>query len=163
MEVSCTRAIPKRTGKAFFKTISPHQRSCQNFVLTPSPTSNLVKPEQVFYHFLIFFHKSTPKAPTRSHEHHPPHKLPNLDSTATLHQASISIPNHHNHLPIKTRLNFNKFRKPSPPSEIGVQTFDQLTRWYLNSSPIPPHRKSRFDFSMREQHSLGYGTETNNK
>jgi len=31
---------------------------------------------------------------------------------------------------------------PSPPLEIGVQTFAQLTKWYLNSSPIPPQRKS---------------------
>jgi hypothetical protein len=97
----------------------------------PSPTSNLVKPEKVSHPFLIFFHKPTPKAPTGSREHHPPHKLPNLDSTTTLHQASLSIPSRYNHLPNKAWLNFNKFWKPSPPSEIGVQTYAVILISYL--------------------------------
>jgi len=76
----------------------------------------------------MVFHNPTPKAPTGSREHHPPHKLPNLESIATLHQASLSIPNRHNHFPNKARLNINKFLIPNPPYEIGVQTFDQLTK-----------------------------------
>jgi hypothetical protein len=99
-----------------------------DFILTLSPTSNLAKPEKVSHPFLMFFHNPTPKAPTSSREHHPPHKLPNLESTTTLHQASLSIPNRHNHLLDKAQLNINKFLIPSPPSEIGVQTFDQLTK-----------------------------------
>jgi hypothetical protein len=37
-EAFFSRAIPKRSGKASFRTVTPHHRSCQNFVLTPSPT-----------------------------------------------------------------------------------------------------------------------------
>jgi hypothetical protein len=37
-EASFTRAIPKRSGKTSFRTIYPHYRSCQNVVLTSSPT-----------------------------------------------------------------------------------------------------------------------------
>jgi hypothetical protein len=45
---------------------------------------------------MMFFHNPTPKALIGSREYHPPHKLPNLESTATLHHASLSIPNCHN-------------------------------------------------------------------
>lgn len=147
-EASFTRAIPKRTWKVSFRTVSPHYISWQNCVLTPSPTLNLAKPEKGSHHFLMFFHNPTPKAPIGSREHHPPYKQPNLESTATLHQASLSIPNRYNHLPNKAWLNINEFLIPSPPYEIGAQTFDQLTKWCLHSSPIPPHRKSPFNFSM---------------
>jgi len=96
-EASFTRAIPKRSSKTSFRTVSPHYKSCQNLILPRSPTSNLAKLEKVFHPFLIFFHNPTPKAPTSSREHHPPDKFPNLESTATLHQASLSIPNRYNH------------------------------------------------------------------
>jgi hypothetical protein len=60
-------------------------------VLALSPTLNLENPENVSHPFLIFFHNLTPKAPTSSRKHHPPNKLPNLESIATLHQAFLSI------------------------------------------------------------------------
>jgi hypothetical protein len=61
-------------------------------VLVTSPISNVEKPKNVSHHFLMFFHNPTPKAPTGSKEYQPPHKLSNLESTAILHQASLSIP-----------------------------------------------------------------------
>jgi hypothetical protein len=76
IEVSFTQTIPKRLGKTSF--VSPHHKSCQKFVLTPSPISNLAKPKKVSHPFLMFFHNPTPKAPTSSREHHRPQKLPNL-------------------------------------------------------------------------------------
>jgi hypothetical protein len=91
IEASFAPAIPTKTGKASLRTVSPHHRSCQNLFIAPSLTSNLEKIENVSHPFLMFFHNPTPKAPTGSMEHHPPHKLPNLESTATLHQASLSI------------------------------------------------------------------------
>jgi hypothetical protein len=36
-----------------------------------------------------------------------------------------------------------------PSLRIGEQISDQLTKWYLNSTPNPPHKKSRWSFSMR--------------
>jgi hypothetical protein len=120
-EASFTRAIPKKSEKTSFRTVSPYYRSCQNFVLTPSPTSNLAKPKKVSHLFLMFFHNPTPKAPTGSRKHHPPHKLLNFESTATLHQVSLSIPNRYNHLPNKAQLNIKKFRKLSPLLKLGYK------------------------------------------
>jgi len=37
----------------------------------------------------MFFHTPTPKAHVDSREHHPPHRLPYLESTTTLHHASL--------------------------------------------------------------------------
>jgi len=149
-DASFTQAIPKRSGNTSFRTVSPHHKSSQNLVLLPSPTSYLKNLEKVSHPFLMYFYNPTPKAPANSREHHPPHKLPYLESTATLHQASLSKPKRQNHFPNNARLNNTKFLIPSPPLEIGVQTFAQFTKWYLNSSPIPPQRKSRYSFSMRE-------------
>jgi hypothetical protein len=91
-EAFFARAIPNKERKASLRTESLHHRSCQNLVLALSPTLNLENPENVSHPILIFFHNPTPKAPTGSREHHPPDKLPKLESTATLHQASLSIP-----------------------------------------------------------------------
>jgi len=41
---------------------------------------------------LIFFYNPTPKVPASPREHHPSHKLPYLECTAILHQASLSSP-----------------------------------------------------------------------
>jgi len=40
---------------------------------------------------LIFFHKPTPYVPRGLLEHHPPHELPNLESTKTLSYAPSAI------------------------------------------------------------------------
>jgi hypothetical protein len=58
-------------------------------------------------------------------------------------------------------LNILKFQMPKPPSEIGEQTFDQLTKWNLNSSPKPPHKKSRWSFSIRFATLEGIGKRDN--
>jgi len=50
-----------------------------------------------------------------------------------------------------------KFRMSKPPSEIGEQTLDQLTKWYLNSSPKPPYKKSWWNFSIRFATVAGIG------
>jgi hypothetical protein len=91
-KVSFDQAIPKRTGKASLRTVSPHHRLCQNLILFPSPTTSLGKLENDSQPFLMFFHNPTPKVPAGSREHHPPHKLPHLESTTILHQGSLSIP-----------------------------------------------------------------------
>jgi hypothetical protein len=85
-----------------------------NFCPNPIPHLKLAKPDKVSHHFLMFFHNPTPKALTGSREHHSPHKLPNLESTTTLHQACLSIPNRYNHLPNKAWLNISKFLIPRP-------------------------------------------------
>jgi hypothetical protein len=64
----------------------------QKLILESSPTSNLEELESFSYPFLIFFHNPTPKAPAGSRERHPPYKMPNLESTVTLHQVSLSSP-----------------------------------------------------------------------
>jgi len=48
---------------------------------------------------LIFFPKPTPYILGGSLEHHPPPKLPNLESTTTLHQASLSCAKRRSHFP----------------------------------------------------------------
>ncbi|KAG6633616.1 hypothetical protein CIPAW_12G060400 [Carya illinoinensis] len=47
--------------------------------------------------------------------------------------------------------NWNRggFRTPKPPPDIGRHTCSHLTKWNLNSSPKPPHKKSRWSFSIR--------------
>jgi hypothetical protein len=92
IEASFAQAIPNKPRKRFLKNNIPHHRSCQNLAFAPSPTSNLKKLENVSHPFLMFFHNPTPKEPTSLGEHHPPQKLPNLESTATLHQSSLSLP-----------------------------------------------------------------------
>jgi len=114
-DASFTRAMPKRSGNTSFRIESSHHKSCQNLILLPSPTSNLRSLEKFSQPFLINFHNPTPNAPATSREHHPPHKLPYLESTTTLHQASLSMPNRHNHLPSNARLNWTNFLMPSPP------------------------------------------------
>jgi hypothetical protein len=42
--------------------------------------------------FLIFFHNPTSKAPASSREHHPPHKVPYLESIVTVHHVFLSSP-----------------------------------------------------------------------
>jgi hypothetical protein len=54
------------------------------------PHLKLVKLESFSHPFLIFFYNPTSKALASSREHHPLHKLPYLESTTTLHQASFS-------------------------------------------------------------------------
>jgi len=44
----------------------------------------------VSHPFLMFFHNPNPNVPIGSREHHPSHKLPNLETTATLHQTSLT-------------------------------------------------------------------------
>jgi hypothetical protein len=42
-KASFARAIPNRAGKASFRTVSPHHRSCQNFALALSPHLKYIK------------------------------------------------------------------------------------------------------------------------
>jgi hypothetical protein len=91
-ETSFSQARPYKTRKATFRVVIPHHWSYQNQIFDPSPTSKHVKLESLSHHFLIFFYNPTPKTPASSRGHHPPHKLTNLESTATLHQASLSSP-----------------------------------------------------------------------
>jgi hypothetical protein len=139
---SYSRVMPNKAGKTTLRALSPHYKSCQKLILAPSPTTNLVKRENESQPFLMFFYTPTPKAPVGSREHHPPHRLPYLESSTTLHHASRSNPNRHSHLPSRARLKNLKILIPNPPSEIGEHTLSHLTKCYLNSSPILPKRKS---------------------
>jgi hypothetical protein len=99
IEASFSHTRPYKTGKASFRVVSPHHWLRQKLIFDLSPTSKLVKLESLSHPFLIFFHNPTPKTHVGYREHHPPYKLPNLESTATLHQASLSSPLRNNHLP----------------------------------------------------------------
>jgi hypothetical protein len=125
---SFTRAIPNKAGKATLRVTSPHHKSCQKLILEPSPKTNLVNRDNETQSFLMFFHNPTPKAPVDSREHHPPHSLPYLESTKTLHHASFSDPKRHSHLPSRAQLKALKFLIHSFPSKIGEQTLSHLTK-----------------------------------
>ncbi|KAG2664287.1 hypothetical protein I3760_16G075100 [Carya illinoinensis] len=105
----------------------------------------------------MFFHKPTPCGPRTSFEHQPPHASPTRSAITDLHKASLSCWYRHNHFPNRALLNSVKLRNPKPPPENGVQTFDQLTKWNLNSSPQPLHKKSRCSFSRRLAIFVGSG------
>lgn len=63
---------------------------------------------------------------------HQPHLY--FASTCFLHHLSLSQANLHYCLIEDLNLGL-----PKPPYLIGVQTVSQSVRWYLNSSPSPPH------------------------
>jgi len=97
LQIICNRGVihtsnTKKDGKATLRVVSPHHKSYQKLILVPSPTTNLVKLEKESQPFLMFFHTPTPKALAGSRGHHPPHKLPYLESTTTLPHASLSKP-----------------------------------------------------------------------
>jgi hypothetical protein len=106
---------------------------------------------------LIHFQTPTPKEPPTSLEHHPPLVLPYLKSTTFLQKASLFKAYLHNHLPIKALLNITIFLTPSPLETFEEQIVRQLTKWNLNSSPIPPQRKSLWSFSKRFVTPTGIG------
>ncbi|KAG6678653.1 hypothetical protein I3842_14G091900 [Carya illinoinensis] len=68
----------------------------------------------------------------------------------TLHAPLTSLEHHPPHEP-PYLLSITIFHK------MGLHTFSHLTRWHLNSSPIPPHKKSRYNFSMRSATLAGIG------
>lgn len=51
-------------------------------------------------------------------------------------------------LPQQSLLKRTKSRMPNPPFWSGSQALLELTRWYLNSFPTPPHRKSLCNYSI---------------
>ncbi|KAL4650569.1 hypothetical protein ACB092_01G096600 [Castanea dentata] len=75
--------------------------------------------------------------------------FPYFASIALLHKASISMPYLHNHFPSKAELKFPNRLKPNPPTCKGLHTLAQLTKCILGSPPIPFHRKSLCNFSIR--------------
>jgi len=117
-QASFTRAIPNKVGKATLRVVSPHHKSCQKLILEPSPTINKVNLEKEYQHYLMFFHTPTLKAPVSSREHYLPHRLLYLESTTTLHLASLSDPKCHSHFPSRARLNALKFLIPTLPQKL---------------------------------------------
>ena len=67
------------------------------------------------------------------------------------------MPYLHNHFPSKAELKLPNLLIPNPPTCKGLQTFAQLTKCILGSPPIPFHRKSLCNFSIRFATLLGKG------
>jgi hypothetical protein len=155
--ISLHLAVPNNSGKVSFRGWSPRYKSCQNLIINPSPTSYLTNWEKALHPLLIYFHTPTPNGPTTSLEHQPLLVLSYLVSTTNLHQASLSVANCHNHFPRGARLNLTRFLTPKPPEDIGEQLFDQLTKWNLNTSPTPSHKKFLWSFSIRLATPMGMG------
>jgi hypothetical protein len=152
-----SQAMSYKPGKASLRGISPHHTSFQNLFLDPLPKINLVWLLNKLHPFLMFFHSPTPWDPWGYKEHQLAHEEPYFASTSNLHRASLWCAKRHNHFPNKDWLKILKFLMPKPPSKIGEQTVDQLTRWYLNSSPRPPHKKSQCNFSIQLTRLDGIG------
>jgi hypothetical protein len=63
---------------------------------------------------LLIFFQRTPCDTLTSLELRPPHELPHLKSTTTLHRTSLSIAWRHNHFLKRARLKMSKFWIPNP-------------------------------------------------
>ncbi|KAL4653064.1 hypothetical protein ACB092_01G275100 [Castanea dentata] len=59
------------------------------------------------------------------------------------------MPYLHNHFPSKAELKLPKHLIPNSPTCKGLQTLAYLTKCNLDSPPIPLHRKSLCNFSLR--------------
>ena len=114
-EGSLSPEIANNSGKAPFKDLSPHQQSCQNLTLFPSPTTKAQCWKKLSQPRLINFQTLTPYGPLPNSEHQPPHKLPYFASTTNLHKASLSEPYRHNHFPRRAVLKLLKSRMANPP------------------------------------------------
>lgn len=55
------------------------------------------------------------------------------------HRESVSTMYRHNHFTRRVWLKVHNFLIPEHPCWIGLHMEFQLTKWNLNSSPIPPH------------------------
>ncbi|KAG6660361.1 hypothetical protein CIPAW_03G100600 [Carya illinoinensis] len=86
-----------------------------------------------------------------------PHISPYLHLITPRHKASGCRLYLHSHLPKSAWLKVFTFFIPRPPLEKGRHTVPHLTRWYLNSSPKPPHKKSLSNFSIRLATLAGIG------
>ncbi len=93
-------------------------------------------------------HKQTPCPPRSSLVYQSPLSQPYLLAITWRQYSVFSVANHQSHLPNKAWLKGIICQIPNPPSWIEAQMVCQLTKWYLNSSPIPPHKKSLWIFSI---------------
>ena len=117
------------SGELTARDVSPHQQSCQNFTLDPSPISNRMWREKEGHPRLKFFHKPTPYGPLVGLVHQLPHPQPYFIAITCLHRAALSIPNLHSHFPSRASLKSLTFLIPKPPKAMGVQTVAHLTKW----------------------------------
>ena len=140
-----------------FITPSPHHLLCQKLTLSPDPMEKETYLLNCCQPNLICFHKQTPYSPQSSLVYQSLCPTPYLLAITWCQNAVSSVANRHSHLPIKAWLKGNICLTPRPPIGIGVQMVLQLTTWYLNSSPIPPHRKSLWIFSIRFATLKGMG------
>ena len=148
--------ILNKSGKHILKGLSPHQTSCQNFTLVPSPIWNWMWREKVDQPPLIVFHKLTPLEPGTELEHQSPSSAPYLALITLLHSASFSYPNLHNHFPNNASVKYLKFQIARPPDWIGEHTLDQFTKWCLEF-PKPPPKKFHWSCSIQYAISPGIG------
>ena len=95
------------------------------------------------------FHKLTPYGPLTNLVHQPPLIQPYFTFITCLQRASFWIPNLHSHFPSKAALKSLTFLIPKPPKEMGEQTVAHLTKWNFGSSPMPPHKKFHWSFSIQ--------------
>ena len=139
----------KKTQKSFFKGTIPTPHMLPNFTLVPSPTSYCKSLEKFNQPLLINLQRLTPYALVTFFMHQPPQSFPYFASITLLHNAFVSNPYLHNHLPNKAELKLLNHLIPSPPTCIGLQTLAYFTMCNLESPLIPLQRKSLYNFSMR--------------
>ena len=147
-----------KTWKNFFKgtILTPHM--LPNFTLVPSPTSYCKSLEKFNQPLLINLQRLTPYALVTFFVHQPPQSFPYFPSITLLHNAFVSNPYLHNHLPNKVELKLLNHLIPSPPTCIGLQTLVYFTRCNLESPLIPLQRKSLCNVSMQLATFLGIGS-----
>ena len=139
----------KKTQKSLFKGTIPTPHMLPNFTLVPSHTSYCKSLEKFNQPLLINLQRLTPYALVTFFMHQPPQSFPYFASITLLHNAFVSNPYLHNHLPNKAELKLLNHLIPSPPTCIGLQTLAYFTMCNLESPLIPLQRKSLCNFSMR--------------
>ena len=142
----------KSSSYLFFKCIipnSPHPQSCQKQTIVPYPTLNQIylKSSPPMLNVLPKAHTMRKPINIRA----PPTRAPPTPTltismfqiyhfSAFRHRESVSTVYRHNHFTREVWLKVHNFLIPEHPCWIGLQMEFQLTKWNLNSSPIPPHK-----------------------
>ena len=106
---SGSRVKRNKVGNCCLKGRVPHQVSCQNRILEPSPTLKPIWWEKSFHLDRMCFHKLTPWVAETLSEHQALLWHPYLLSITCLHKDVDSVEYLHNHLPSKALLRIYHF------------------------------------------------------